>query len=385
MKHLVWMMETAGLSAAKAGRLLRHFGDAGAVWRADPAHLAEAADLSAQEKKLLANKSLAQAEGILGKCKALGVQVMSIFDAEYPQRLKNIFDPPLILYILGRLPQMSTLPAVAIVGHRNATPYGLAAAEKIGYQLSRAGYIVVSGMAKGIDGAAHAGALKGDTPTVAVFGTAIDSVYPASNTHLFRQILQGGAVVSEYPPGKRGYPYFFPQRNRIISGLSLGTVVVEAGRKSGSLITANLALDQGRDVFAVPGSINASSSEGANDLIKKGARLISDAADVIAEYAPLYGLPAPGLAKVPPRGRPPGEPPAAPQRQSIRGAFAAADAPPLPKTGDQVLDAIEGSMDADQISAACGLPQHQVLARLTVLELEGRVCQQAGKLFCRIS
>lgn len=371
MKHLIWMAETSGLTAAKAHRLLSRLESAEAVWKLKADEAARICELNSEEKRQFANKSLARAEDIMGKCKKANIQIMGIFDPAYPGRLKNIYDPPLVLYILGRLPEMFASPSVAIVGHRDATPYGLAAAEKLGYQLSEAGFIVVSGMAKGIDGASHKGALKGQTPTVAVFGTAIDQVYPFENIGLFRQILQSGAVISEYPPGTKAQRWFFPQRNRIISGLCLGTIVVEAGRKSGSLITAGLAVDQGRDVFAVPGSINAASSVGANELIKTGAILISGAQDVIEHYRPLYGFPKAKAADADKTAGP----------SSIRGAFKAEVKPQRAKTGDPVLDSIGGKTHVDDIVRQADLPEHQVLARLTVLELEGRVRQLAGKFF----
>jgi len=381
-RHLIWLMETAGVSAARARALLDHCETPEAVHALTLKQAMTITTLSLDEQKRFADKSLAHAEDILGKCSQRGVRVVSILDDAYPQRLKNIFDPPMVLYILGELPDLSRLPAVSVVGHRKATPYGLAAAEKLGYQLSQAGYIVVSGMAKGIDGAAHKGALKGPAPTVAVFGTAIDSVYPAENTWLFKEILGHGAVISEYPPGRVSHPYFFPHRNRIISGLSLGTVVVEAARKSGSLITANLALDQGRDVFAVPGAINVASSEGANDLIKKGAKLISDAYDVIAEYAPIYGSAPPPRREPERRESRPKE--AAPKPQSIRGAFEAAPAA-LPPTGDPVLDALAVcALHVDDLVSACNMPEHMLLAALTMLELEGKVRQKPGKFFERV-
>lgn len=379
MKYLIWLVETAKIPADKCVRLLGHYGSGEAVYRANPEAAARECGLSADEAKGLATKSLKRTEGVLGDCKKQNVRIMTIFDDDYPHRLKNIFDPPPILYLRGRLPDFNSLPAISVVGQREATPYGLAAAEKLGYQLSMAGFVVVSGMARGVDGASHKGALKGRTPTVAVFGTAIDECYPKENLPLSRQILQSGAVISEYPPGTRGRPWFFPMRNRIISGLSLGTVVVEAGAKSGSLITANLALDQGHDVFAVPGPINAASSIGTNDLIKKGAKLISDVNDIIAEYAPLYGLSEAHREPLP-RHR---AAPAAAQPQTVRAVFERDKPMPVP-TGDPVLDAIGGAAHIDEIIEKTGVAQHELLARLTVLELEGKIRQLPGKHFERI-
>lgn len=265
--YAVWLQET-GLNPRKAAKLALELGPR-AVWKSSGAELQRHCRLNAGELKRLEDRELQPARTILDRCRALSVTVLSIRDEAYPKRLREIYDPPLVLYVRGKLPDLNALPAIAVVGQRKATAYGLLLAEKLGFQLSQSGVCVVSGMAAGIDSAAHRGALQGETPTVAVFGTAIDHCYPASNTGLLRDILYQGAAISEYPPGKAGHPSFFPRRNRIISGLSLGVVVAEAPMKSGSLITAELALEQGRDVFAVPGGVDVPSSEGCNDLIAK--------------------------------------------------------------------------------------------------------------------
>ncbi len=394
MKYLIWLVETAKIPPQKSHRLLSVLGDSEAVWRATAEQAGNIVQLTPEENRTFSDKGLREAEGILGRCKAMGVRVIGIFDNEYPDRLKNIYDPPTVLYLLGKLPDFDKIPSISIVGHRNATPYGIMAAEKLGQKLSESGFIVVSGMAKGIDGAAHRGALKGLVPTVAVFGTAIDQCYPAENVYLFHQILQRGAILSEYPPGKKGQAYYFPRRNRIISGLTLGTVVVEAGRKSGSLITANLALDQGRDVFAVPGSINASSSEGANDLIKKGAKLISDAYDVIIEYSGLYEGYFRALAArqeeikssrvmTRPQNIQPSQPAqqSKPQKQTLSAVFGDKA---ISSTGDIVLDAITVKTHIDRLIETLNLPEGELMARLTILEIEGKIRQLAGKYFERI-
>jgi len=382
MKYLIWMRETAGLSAETCNRLLEHFGTAEAVYRADVKQLKATGLLQLRTLRKLGNRSLRKAQQILERCRHLDIQVMSIFDEAYPHRLRSIFDPPVVLYIRGKLPQFNHLPAITVVGSRSATPYGLMTAEKLGYQLSESGFIVVSGLADGIDGASQEGAVKGRMPTVAVLGTAIDVCYPRKNIGLMRRILQNGAVISEYPPGKMGSRAFFPQRNRIMSGLSLGTVVVEAPKKSGALITASLALDQGRDVFAVPGDIHAKASEGTNNLIKAGtAKLITQVEDIITEYAgPLYGLRMPqeeaAEQAAPPKehrpaGRklaevyqPPEEPAAAPQQES-----------------DPILALLQNAMHIDEITEKSGLSQGQVTTMLTLLELQGKVRQLPNKYF----
>lgn len=208
------------------------------------------------------------------------IKILTLEDDEYPELLKYIYDPPLVLYVRGTIPKQN---AVAMVGSRRASGYGIETAVRISSQLASSGILVVSGMARGIDTASHCGALKEDSPTVAVLGCGVDIPYPPENLSLMEQIIEHGAVVSEYRPGTRPAPYHFPSRNRIISGMSSGTVVVEAGIKSGSLITAKYALEQGREVFAVPGNINHFNSQGTNLLIKDGAKIVTNIDDILEE------------------------------------------------------------------------------------------------------
>lgn len=212
-----------------------------------------------------------------------GMNVTTIFDANYPKLLKEIHSPPIVLYSNGRPLKEGEL-AAAVVGSRIASMYGLTTAERLGYELASRGLAVVSGLARGIDSAAHKGALKAHGRTIAVLGSGLDIIYPPENKKLAEEIAEkDGTLVSEFPPGTPPAPKNFPQRNRIISGLSLGVVVVEAAKDSGALITADFALEQGREVFAVPGKVDSATSFGANKLIKEGAKLIQSAEDVIDE------------------------------------------------------------------------------------------------------
>ena len=188
LQYLLWMTEVAGLAPQKGVRLLEVFGSAKAVWEASDKQISGCVKLEEGEQKRLKNRSLATPNLILGRCRFQNIRILPIWDEDYPDRLRNIYDPPLVLYIRGKWPDFNRLPAVAVVGQRKATPYGIIVTERIAFQLSRAGVIVVSGMAAGIDSAAHNGAVKGDTPTVAVFGTAIDQCYPAKNAGLLRQV-----------------------------------------------------------------------------------------------------------------------------------------------------------------------------------------------------
>ncbi len=223
--------------------------------------------------------------------KEKGVNFSAIGEKDYPPNLLQIHDPPPCLYHKGDINKDDSL-AIAIVGARHATHYGITIAERIAGELAARGITIVSGMARGIDTAAHRGALKGGGRTIAVLGSGLDVIYPAENTKLFQEITHNGAVISEFPLSTPPLPRNFPMRNRVISGLSLGTLVIEASLKSGSLITAQMALDQGREVFAVPGNINSKTSRGTNKLIKDGAKLVECTDDILEELTSQLNLPA---------------------------------------------------------------------------------------------
>ncbi|MBQ7491445.1 MAG: DNA-processing protein DprA [Clostridia bacterium] len=376
LQCLLWMKETAAIPPAKALRLLERFGSAEAVYQASTEELAKICRFDARERQRLQTRSLAPSSRIIERCRALGISILPITDAAYPARLKEIYDPPLALYVRGTLPDLSVIPAVAVVGQRKATPYGLINAEKIAFHLSQNGVCVVSGMAAGIDSAGHRGALRGETPTVAVFGTAIDRCYPAENAALLRDILYRGAAVSEYPPGEGSHRASFVRRNRIISGLCLGVVVAEAPKKSGSLITASLALEQGRDVFAVPGGVDSPASEGCNELIANGAQLVRSAQDILTQYG--------FTAEEPPRRpRKAAERRTQPVSMTARSVAEASEKQPEPG-GDPVLDAIDGILHLDEISRRTGIPAGVLMGRLTLLELKGYLRQLPGQYYERI-
>jgi DNA processing protein len=238
--------------------------------------------LNEREIRRLCDKSLEKSKVVVDGCMRYGYKVMS--PDEMPMRLRDIYAPPCVLYVWGALPQPDDGVYIAMVGTRNVTAYGVEAATKLAGGLSHSGAVVVSGMALGVDAASHKGALKAGGKTIAVIGCGIDIDYPVANRELKRLIAQNGAVVSEYPPGVRPDRINFPTRNRIIAGLSLGTVVVEAGGRSGALITASLAAEMGRDVFAVPGSIFSPMSEGTNRLLRDGAKPVCTVIDIIEEY-----------------------------------------------------------------------------------------------------
>jgi len=219
----------------------------------------------------------------LALAKKLGLKIITQDDADYPENLKNIYDPPIVLYVKGELKEEDKL-SLAIVGSRRASFYGLSSAEKFAYALAEKGFTIVSGMARGIDTYAHKGALKANGRTIAVMGSGFSHLYPPENKKLAEGIANNGAVISEFPCEVRPLPQNFPQRNRVISGLSLGVLVVEAARNSGALITADFGLEQGRDVFALPGKVDSQTSFGTNGLIKQGAKLVSCVEDILEEF-----------------------------------------------------------------------------------------------------
>jgi DNA processing protein len=289
--------------------------------------------------------------------------LITLADAYYPQRLLSIDQPPPVLYAKGNL-QLLKRPGLAIVGSRHATPQGESTAEQFAESLCRAGFAVVSGLALGIDGAAHRGALKADGSTIAVVGTGLDIVYPARHKGLAHQIVQYGLLLSEYPLGTPSLTHNFPRRNRIISGLSEGCLVVEANIDSGSLITARQAIEQGREVFAIPGSIHSPVSKGCHALIKQGAKLVESTEDIVSELKHVR-LPNPAFS-ISPNGSLP-------------------DWTNLPAEASPVLACMGfDPIFAELIAARAGLTPEQVSTMLTLLELEGVVSHLANGQFQRL-
>ena len=282
LKYWVWLNSLENTGPGILNRLIDYFGSPENVWYSKERELKELLPNAPKtiERILDKNHRLA-ANGLLKKVKAGGCRIITKRDADYPERLKYIYDPPILLYTRGKL--VGNEYAVAVVGARKATMYGMRIAEEISFELSARGIAIVSGMARGIDTCAHLGALKAEGRTIAVLGCGLDTAYPPENKGLMERITKNGAVVSEYPPGTPPHPYNFPARNRIISGMSVCVTVVEAGKKSGSLITADFALEQGREVFAVPGNILSTGSEGTNALIRDGARIVTGIEDIIQE------------------------------------------------------------------------------------------------------
>ena len=348
------------LGNAGALRLLQHCGSAAGCFTPDiPASL----DLHAETRAWLRAPDRAAAEQDREWMHKTGARLLTVTDPAYPPLLKQIPDPPFALFVRGDAALLSE-PQLAMVGSRNPSVEGRRNAEEFAEYLARCGLVIVSGMALGIDAASHKGALKGGK-TVAVWGTGLDKPYPPRNRELAQQILEQGVIVSEFPPGTPPLPTHFPRRNRIISGLSVGTLVVEAARQSGSLITARLAAEQGREVFAIPGSIHNPMARGCHRLLRDGAKLVESGADILEELAPLLGL-----AALPAAPSAPGESAAAPEDPEYRLLLNSLDFAPT---------------SVDALVERTGLTPDVVSSMLLMLELQGHVEASPGGRYSRVN
>ncbi len=281
--HWLALRMVPGLGPIGTLRLLQKLKSPQAIFRASASELEAAGVSPGQARNIATGYSFEDAVDQQQKLMNAGAQLISMHDERYPQRLREIFDPPLLLFAIGRTELLAS-HSIAVVGTRRPTPYGIAATERLSADLAKAGLTIASGMARGIDTAAHKAALAEDGATVAVLGCGVDVLYPADNRKLYEDIARRGLLLSEFPLGAPAYPQNFPIRNRIVSGLSLGVVVIEGAQHSGSAITAKLAMDQGREVFAVPGNITSKMSWGPNLLIKDGgAKLVQEWTDITNE------------------------------------------------------------------------------------------------------
>jgi len=363
---------TPGLGPTRGRRLVEFFGGVNAVFQASLTELEATGIQAASAQSLGTGRSLELAQDELARAAAANVKVISVDDSAYPSQLKQIYDPPLILYVRGDYAVISQ-PGIALVGTRHPTPYGLGMAERLSCDLAARGLVIFSGMARGVDTAGHRGALAGKGKTVAVFGTGVDVTYPKENTRLMDQILaSGGAVISEFPMATFAAPQNFPIRNRIVSGISLGVLVVEAAEYSGTRITARCALEQSRDVYAVPGNVTNKNSWGPNTLIKQGAKLVATWEDVWEE------LPTDVRLRLQPLGA--DESPAG-QTASL---FQENELPPHEKKIFALLKADEAT-HIDEIVERLepGLSSSEIFAALFELELAGKVKQLPGKNFVK--
>lgn len=340
----------------------------------------------------LLNKSLLEAQRILVDCHSKRIKILTFGDSAYPERLRNIPDAPVVLYYRGTLPHFDEEATIAVVGTRKASSYGMLAAKRMGFQIAQGGGLLVSGMASGIDGAAMRGALSANKPVVAVFGCGVDVIYPRSEWNLYEDTAIHGCMLSEYPPGTSADGFHFPQRNRIISGLSCGVLVVEAPEKSGALITAQRALDQGRDVFTVPGNIDVPSCAGSNRLLREGAIAVTTGYEVLEEYQWLFPEKIQPFQVATETDTPKNEEPACrvaePQVVPVldkKDNLSKTERHNLCSlTPDQqtLVTMLEGGkLPVDELIAGAGIPAARVLAALTILEIQGMVIRLPGKIY----
>jgi DNA processing protein len=363
---------TPGLGPTRSRKLVEHFGGPEAIFRASLTELEAAGIQAVSAQSLATGKSAELAREEIARASAAGVHLISMHDPFYPPRLKEIYDPPLVLYVQGN-PEVLTQPGIAMVGTRHPTPYGSGMAERLGCDLAAQGLVIISGMARGIDTASHRGAISAKGKTIAVFGTGVDVIYPKENSRLSEQIVAlGGALISEFALGTHPAPQNFPIRNRILSGMSVGVLVVEAAEYSGTRITARCALEQNRDVFAVPGNVTNKNSWGPNTLIKQGAKLIATWEDVwedlpaevrlaLARPASLESSDDSTASLFPDQALPPHE-------KRILGLLKADESTHI----DELVDRLETEMSSSEIFAA-----------LFELELTGKVRQMPGKNFVK--
>lgn len=394
--HWIWFAEIKEITLLHKHRLLEHFRDPEELYNTSDKALL---NLGIPEKyvQALQKRDLLSAREILKKCARRGISVLPVGDVAFPPKLRNTPDAPVLLYYKGILPDWDSAPFIGIVGTRKASSYGLQVAYQMGSQIAVAGGYVVSGGADGADTAAMMGALDNGYPVVGVLGCGVDVVYPYKNRKLFERTVKDGCLLSEYPPGEKALPWHFPERNRIISGLSNGVLVVEAPKKSGALITARRALEQGRDVFVVPGNINTETCEGSNALLQEGAMPVFSGWDVLNDYAFLYPgklqKPQPAFGEQTPGkvAQKPVIPENLPQQRE-RGRKISIDngedcnyieldkkLPALSNDEQAVLACLSrDAQEPAELIAKLDMPSGKVLSALTVLTVKGFVRKHPG-------
>ncbi|MGM9603889.1 MAG: DNA-processing protein DprA [Faecousia sp.] len=399
LEHWLWLAHLPGLNEHTKVLLLQTFQSPEAVYGADDHDLAGIPGLTPSGRQALADKSLERYVAALGQCSRDGIRILTYLDEEYPRRLKNIYNPPLVLYYKGTLPKFDGFPTIGVVGTRRCSAYGLSVAGRLGAEISSCGGLVVSGLAEGIDAAAMKGALKSGFPTVGVLGTGADIVYPLVNKSLFSQVERHGCILSEFLPGTPGFKQNFPKRNRIISGLSVAVVIVESPEKSGALHTARSALEQGRDVYAVPGNVDLASFAGSNRLLREGACPVCCGWDVMGEYTSLFpgkirkaecAVPEQQTVSEPVQSGQGSLPPKRGQRSAVRkkdidngprGPYSDVNTALQGLSGEEraIVSCLTGGEKlVDDVIAATGIPSGLVLRSLTMLELKGIVARLPG-------
>ena len=282
--YWIWLAQKLGAGNRYLPYLMERYSDAFEVYRADSEELFDT-EMPEALQEALSDKNLDEALAISDYCTRLRIGILTYKSELYPAGLRRLKDPPTVLYYRGRMPDLSKMVSISVVGTRTMSEYGKSAGYKIAYELASAGVCIVSGMALGVDSVAACAALEAGNTTIAVLGSGVDVIYPKEHATLYKKIIERGAVISEYPPTTRPEGRNFPQRNRIISGLGMGTIVIEGDMRSGALITAECALEQGKDLFALPGNIDSANASGTNALLRNGADLVLEASDVLNRYS----------------------------------------------------------------------------------------------------
>lgn len=405
LAHWIWFAEQK-LTDHWKEVLLQHFSDPEDIYCAQREELCAVPDITVEVIGELENKDLQPARKIIAVCQEKDIRILTRKDAQYPQKLANTGQPPLVLYYRGIFPDFDSIPSVGIVGTRKASAYGLSMARRFGAELAACGMCVVSGGALGIDTKAMEGAFAAGAAPVCVLGCGVDVVYPKSNRELFEKVATKCCVISEYPPGTPAHGWNFPRRNRIISALSDGVLVVEAPEKSGAMITARYALEQGRDLYAVPTNLNAATGAGSNRLLRDGAALVTEGWDIACLYEGKYpeyirhwegAVPAEEepaaavqkVAQIPVLPGNPSSPKTIDDKKDVdngeNSSYSVSRCYPadLTETEQRILAMVTPEpISADEIIDKTGLPSGTVLSALTTLSMKGAVKNLPGRCVC---
>ena len=387
IKYWVWLSAQTGVSPAAKAALLRHYGDAETAFFAPAGEFGRIKGISAGDAAVLESRDMSRVEDILAGCRQLDIRPVTMQDADYPERLRNIFAPPAVIYVKGKLPELDDEAAIAVIGTRKASPYGLKMGSRLAGEIVRCGGIVISGLTSGVDAAAARGALLADGVCIGVLGTSHDM----EKGSLARDVCVKGALISEYPPGTQPLRSHFRDRNRISAGLSVGVTVVEAPEKSGALLFAAEANDQGKEIFAVPGNADAPNSAGTIALMQEGAKPVRTGWDILCEFADLFPgkLRQAEIAEMPENGKnhaetgekEPEDAKKGIDKEKSRGYIDLKEQ--LARLSEEQLKIIsaidKGASHIDDVIENTGLSTPKVLAQLTVLEIKGFIRREPGK------
>ena len=401
--HWIWLSIRKELKGQVMQAVLGRFGDPESAYHAPAEQYHQIPGMTEKGYQCLCDKSLAQATEILRHCEREQIRILTWEDAAYPMRLRGISDPPVVLYCKGTVPDLASAPVIGAVGTRSFSDYGMEMAHRMGYELAQGGAILVSGMAEGIDAGVISGALAARGTVSGFLGCGVDRIYPSGNRRLFEKVLERGCLISEFVPGTQPYKWNFPKRNRLISGISNGVLVVEAPEKSGALITARQAAEQGRDVFAVPGNVNVPSCQGSNRLLQDGANMAFSGWDILDHYRYQYSIPPRDHGSSPK----PDLPTQSSKQMGQGRAVTAKKSPPPGRNEKKVIDnpvkppyidventypqlsqeerslvsqLAQGPQLTDDVVHGANIPMAKAMSMLTMLEIKGVVRRLPGNM-----